>query len=119
MNPPDTDRRRRPDHLPLERTTIMGMLSYTVGIKPPDETWRKMVAVYDACADAGIDPPRDVENYFAGDRPDDAGVIVEDATLRDCGAVREWTDGDMREGIEVDLTKIPKDITVIRFINSY
>lgn len=35
------------------------------------------------------------------------------------GAVMDWTDGDMEEGVEVDLRKLPKEVQVLRFINSY
>jgi hypothetical protein len=52
----------------LEELT-MGMSTHVVGFKPPDEKWRKMKAVWDACEAAGTDPPAAVSKFFEGDVP--------------------------------------------------
>lgn len=96
----------------------MGMSTYVVGFIPPDERWLRMKAVWEACRAAHIDPPAEVERLFEDGPPDDSGREV---TMHEGvhPAVKEWTDGDMRQGIEVDLSQLPAGMTSIRFINSY
>lgn len=96
----------------------MGSSMHVVGFRPPDEMWRRMKAVWDACTEADISVPAAVELYFDGMPPDPAGVHISEATLTNAGAVSEWA-ADMREGHELDLTKIPPGVTIIRFYNSY
>lgn len=89
----------------------MGMGTSVVGIRPPDEKWRKMKAIYDACTAAGIEVPQEVDNFFDGGAPDAAGVVVDVSAER-------WASDDA-EGLEVDVTALPKDVTRIRFYNSW
>lgn len=89
----------------------MSMSTHVVGFKPPDEKWKKMKAVYDACIEAGTEVPSSVTDFFNYEPPDPAGVEVEIKA-------REWKD-DMCEGYEIDLKSLPKDVTIIRFYNSY
>lgn len=93
----------------------MGMSTHVYGIKPPDAKWKKMKAAYEACQAAGIDPPEELDDFFGGESPDKAGVIVD---LTKSKAVSEWN-GEMESGFQVDLTKLPKDVTIIRFFNLY
>ncbi len=98
----------------------MGMHSYVKGVKPADDKYRKMLAIYQQCRDAQVSVPKEVDDFFNGENPDPKGVVV---TLRaDAkGPVQEWRDEDneMLEGFEVDITNLPKDVTIIRFVNSY
>lgn len=96
----------------------MGMSTHVIGFKPPDETWQRMKAVWDACEAAGIDLPAEVDHYFQGERPDPAGVEVPKTDLVKLGALREWDVGDS-EGYEVELEKLPADIKILRFFNSW
>lgn len=89
----------------------MGMSTHIVGFKPPDEKWEKMKAIWDSCKKAGIDCPNEVDEYFEGEPPDSAGVEVE---IEGC----EWSD-EMREGFEIKLDELPKDVKTVRFYNSY
>jgi len=84
---------------------------HMAGFKPPDEKWRKMSAVYAACLAAGLDIPKEVDDFFEGGTPDTAGVTVD---LDDHESVREYKE-DLAEGYEIDLDKFPKDIRVLRF----
>lgn len=86
-----------------------------IGIKPPDEKWKKMKAVYDACVVAESQLPTDVENFFGGEEPDKKGVIVE---IEKTKAVSKYSD-EMIDGFEVDLTKLPPDVKIIRFTANY
>jgi hypothetical protein len=92
----------------------MGMSTHVVGFKPADAKWKKMKAVWDACDEAKTEVPDSVEKFFDGVYPGDAPgmfVNIEKATT-------EWGDNGC-SGYEVDLTKLPKDVTVIRFFNSW
>lgn len=94
----------------------MSMSTHVKGFKPPDEKWKKMKAVWDACDKAKVDPPKDVLEFFGGETPDEAGVEVD---LEEEKCCKEWDDSDMQSGFEIDVTKLPKDVTLIRFYNSY
>ncbi len=92
----------------------MSMSTHVVGIRPPDAKWKKMKAVWDACKLADISTPDEVYEFFAGEEPDDAGVVVE---IEKSIAVTAWGD-DGRAGFEVNIGRLPQDVTVIRFYNS-
>ena len=96
----------------------MSMSSHVYGFKPPDEKWWLMKAVWDACRAAGVDPPVGVREFFNHDEPDHAGVVVGEKDLVACGAVSKYT-AEMQNGYEVDVTKLPTDVKIIRFVNSY
>lgn len=91
----------------------MGMSTYVVGIKPPDKRWQRMKAAWDACEEAGVEIPSDVERFFDWEEPDSQGVVVDIEEA--CNPHK----ADGCEGIEVDLTKLDPDITILRFINSW
>ena len=98
----------------------MGMHSYVKGVKPADDKYRKMLAIYEQCEAADVSIPKEVDDFFNGERPDPAGVVVSLSASKN-GPVQEWRDEDneMLEGFEVDITKLPKDVKIVRFINSY
>ncbi len=91
----------------------MGMYSYVYGIKPADEKFKKMLDIYKLCQESDVEIPDEVDDFFDGEPPDEKGVHIDlkDIT-KPCG-------GDMEEGFEVDITDLPKDVKIIRFINSY
>ena len=93
----------------------MSMSTHVVGIRPPDARWGQMKAVWDACKQAGVDPPEEVAEFFEHSAPDPAGIRVE---LERSHCVRVFND-DMRQGFDVDVSKLPKNVTVIRFYNSW
>ena len=91
------------------------MSSHIMGIKPPDEKWKKMKAIWDSCTAAGIDVPEEVSEFFGDEEPDDAGVEV---GLGEEEGVTDY-EADCREGFEVDLSKLPADVKIVRFWNAY
>lgn len=93
----------------------MGMSTWVCGFRAPDERWRTMKNVWEACESAGIDRPKEVEDFFDGEPPDDSGVKV---NIKNTLAVREYTD-DSSQGYEIFLDKLPKGLTSIRFVNSW
>jgi hypothetical protein len=94
----------------------MSMSTHVIGFRPADEKWKKMKAVWDTCKQAGIEPPDEVDDFFGGSPPDDAGVEVD---LEDYECCSNWNDNISREGFEINLDKLPKGIKIIRFYNSY
>jgi hypothetical protein len=91
----------------------MGMHSYVKGIKSPDAPqYIKYKTIWDACKDAGVDIPNEVERFFDYEPPDNGGIVVDIPS-------EEWNDHNSRDGIEVRVSDIPSDVTIIRFINSY
>ncbi len=92
----------------------MSMSTHVVGFRPADEKWKKMKAVWDACKMAGTEVPNTVIQFFGGEAPGDKPGME----VKLDRAVIEWND-DYRQGYEVDLTKLPPDVTVLRFYNSW
>ncbi len=93
----------------------MGMNKHIVGFRPPDKRWKEMKKVYDACAEAGVEIPDEVDEFFEGEEPDERGVEVD---IEETDAVSEYN-ADMQDGFEVDITKLPKGVKIVRFYNSY
>lgn len=82
-----------------------------MGIKPPDEKWKKMKAVWDACVVAGLPIPRQVEQFFNDETPDKDGVKI-DLTLHpaveDIKGAGVW-------GYAVHICDLPADIKIVKF----
>lgn len=93
----------------------MGMRTSVVAIRPPDEKWLQMKAVYDACLSADIEVPDEVWEFFNHERPDNAGVLME---IEEHECVSAYN-GTSSAGFEVEIAKLPKDIKIIRFFNSW
>lgn len=89
-------------------------------IKPPDAKWKKMKAAWDACEAAGVEPPDDVLEFFDHEEPNEHGVVMDLLDFDEPGheSVSE-VEEDMTDGYYVDLTKLPKDVTMLRFTMSY
>ncbi len=93
----------------------MSVTTHIIGFYPPDDEWQKMKQVYDAIIAAGLDIPEVVDDFFDGMAPDDAGVEV-DLGKTDC--ISNWRDID-RKGFVLDIAKLPKNITQIRFYQAW
>ena len=96
----------------------MSMSTHCIGFKPTDDRWKKMKAVWDACYEAGVLLPNEVSRFFEFGQPDEAGVMVSQEILVYCGALSDWEDEDAN-GFELDVSKLPEDVTTIRFCNSF
>lgn len=99
----------------------MSMSTHLVGIKPPDDKWKAMKAVYDACVKARITTPVEVGAFFNGEVPEERGVVIELANSYDKpyhDAVEKFsTDGE--NGFVVNVGLLPKDVKFLKFYNSY
>ncbi len=94
----------------------MSMSTHVVGFKPADDKWRQMKAIWDACMKAKVNTPEEVDQYFGDNEPDESGVVVEQKALG--AACKKW-EAEMQSGFEVDITKLPPDVKIIRFVNSW
>jgi hypothetical protein len=88
---------------------------HVVGFKPPDDKWKKMKAVWDACKKANIDVPDDVLSFFEYVEPDPLGVEID---LEKTNAAEKYNE-EMKWGWEINVAKLPKDVTVLRFYVSH
>lgn len=92
----------------------MGMSTHVVGFRPPDEKWNRMKAAWQSCQAAGVPPPKEVSQFFEdidpGDRP---GAEV------DLGDACQEYSAEMIRGYEIDISKLPKDVRIIRVYNSW
>ena len=96
----------------------MSMSTHVVGVRDLDGTFAKMMGVKKSCDSAGIGYPVEVTDYFKHPseseeylRNEMESVDIKCATKR-CG-------GEMEDGWEVDLLKLPDGVVAIRFVNSY
>lgn len=77
---------------------------YVRGLVEPTDRFQKMYAAYEACKAAGVQVPDEVVKYFGDEEPDPNGLIVDISAASSC----------KDNVIEVDLTKLHKDITKIQ-----
>jgi len=92
----------------------MGMSTSVIGFREPDEKWRKMKQIYDACVDAGVDIPKDVDEFFNWEPPSDEGIKVDIDKICERYAPHEACDG-----YKIEISKLPENVTHICFWNSW
>ena len=97
----------------------MSMSMKAIGFRPPDHEWHAMKKVYDACTAAGVGVPHEVERFFNDERPDESGVVIDLSGPPVGHSCCKSYNADMRQGLEIDLTKLPSDIKIIRFYCSW
>lgn len=91
----------------------MSMSSHVMGFKAPTPKFNAMLDAYRSCVAAKIQIPEEVLEFFGHEEPDEAGIEV---SLKGC--IRPYA-AEMCDGFEVDLSKLPEGVTMIRFYNSY
>lgn len=89
----------------------MSMSTHVVGIRPADDRYKSMLAIYDSCRKLGISTPKEVDKFFNYETPEPNGVVVD---IKD--ATTAWKN-DYCLGLEVDVSKLPPDVKIIRFFN--
>lgn len=91
----------------------MSMDTYVVGFRPADEKWNGMKRIWEMCEKQKVPIPKEVEEFFNDDPPGDKpGMEIE---IED--ACTEY-EANGQAGIEVDTSKLPKGVKILRFINS-
>lgn len=91
----------------------MGMSMHVLFLREKDTRFQQMVAISEACEAAGIKRPRKVDEFFQGSTNHDEAL-----TINASSALREYS-GDMENGYELDVAKIPEGCVRIRFVASY
>ena len=92
----------------------MSMSTHIVGFRPADEKWKQMKNIWESCESANIPIPNEVLDFFDHTPPrDKPGSEVELGE-----AVQEWSN-EYSQGYELNLSKIPNGVNVIRFYNSW
>lgn len=81
------------------------------GIKPADDKYNRMYAVWKACTDAKIPVPKEVELFFNGYEPNGKGVTI---SLDEEVAGVSTFSTDWAEGYDIDLNTLDKSIRIIR-----
>lgn len=79
------------------------------GVVEPTEEFNKKYVAYKACEDAEVEIPNELRGYFDWAEPNQSGLVV------DISDVSEQRDGM----VEIDLTKLRKDITKIQVYLSW
>lgn len=82
---------------------------HVTGFREADEKFKKMKDLWIACEEAGVPIPKEVLEFFDHESPrEQEGMEVKlgDALVETGG--RYWS------GYEIDITKIPKDLKIIR-----
>lgn len=98
----------------------MGMTTHVIGFKPPDARFKQMYRIWEMCKEAKVHPPLEVDAFFGGETPDPRGVEVDLNLDPKAMCVTKYNDPDSGNwGFDVDITKLPKDVTVVRFFNNY
>lgn len=92
----------------------MSMSTHVVGFRPADEKWEQMKTIWLACTKAGIGAPEEVLDFFEHEDP----IGKPGIEISIDNALKEWAD-DYRSGYELDVSKLPPNIRIIRFYNSY
>ena len=93
----------------------MGMSTHIIAIGEPGDKHSKMFAAYEACSAAGLDVPKEVNEYFNWDSPNEKGLEID---IEEHGCCTEFSE-DSRHVFEIDLKSLPEGITHIRFFNSH
>jgi hypothetical protein len=94
----------------------MSMDTHIYAIKDPDQTWKEMKDIWDLCHKHGIAIPKQVDEYFGYDTPDEHGVHV---NIKEKKEIVEAYSEEGASGYIIHLDKLPKDITLLKFENSW
>jgi hypothetical protein len=88
----------------------MGVSTHIIGLKEPTVEYLAKLEAYRACENAGVEVPKELEDYFDGLRcdcvPDDGMEVSIEGAMT--GTV-EYGDGAI-----IDLSKLPEGVTRIR-----
>lgn len=94
----------------------MGMSTKIVAfVSSNDPIFQKHWRIWTMCRDERVSLPKETEEYFRGcDSPEDKLTV-------NLVKGQHYTDyhEDMVEGFEVDITKLPPGVQVLRFYNSF
>ena len=99
----------------------MGMSTHVVAMRNMGHEFEKMLKVKHFCEENKVGYPYEVADYFGEFVKEDESVIrdaMAEVTLSGDNGLTEFTD-EYRTGYEVEIAKLPKEVKVIRFYNSW
>lgn len=93
----------------------------TAFIPDDDPEYQKHKKILLMCNELKVSLPRETSDYFnVKDLYPDLELLEEKLSVKLVKGIHYEEYGkDMEEGFEIDLTKLPKEVTKIRFFNSY
>ena len=88
-------------------------------IPDTDAAYQKHKKVLLVCAEAGVSLPKETTDYFGSEFPSE--YLLEEKLSVDLkeGVHYAVYHDDYSAGFDVDLSKLPKGVTKLRFYNSY
>lgn len=90
----------------------MGMSTHVMLLRDSnDPEHQKKVKVLQACLEANVDVPEEIEKYFDYSDDPDQGLIIP-------FKAREYN-GRESMGVEIDIDELPEGVKTIRFVNSW
>ena len=99
----------------------MSMSTHVVAFVPPDEKWKKMKAVYDACYIAIVTVPDEVQLFFEDEKPSSNGIRIDHVKLNAHHVISTYN-ADNENGFDIDveqLLKVFPNVKIVRVYNSY
>lgn len=101
----------------------MGMSTCVVGVRDLDGAFAKMLSAKLACEAAGVGYPPEVDAYFTVDgcvsSGEDESYLREQMETIDIDGAVSKCGGEMQDGFQVDLSKLPNGVKSVRFVNSW
>lgn len=98
----------------------MSMSSYVQGLRDLDGKFKQMMEMKKLCDEKGFSYPKEVTEYFGSHLGESDKYITEQmqevSLPKDL--VKVSTD-DSREFYDIDISRLPKEVKTIRFVNSY
>ena len=98
------------------------MSTYVVAVRDLDGQFKKMMEIKKYCDGMKVSYPKEVQDYFGTlINESDRSITEEMSTIRlEKGIVHEFSDRERAEdGISIELAKLPKEVKILKFINSY
>lgn len=100
----------------------MGMSTHIRGFIPDnDPEYLKHKKILLVCSESGVSLPKETMKYFGTKYEDADKRLLEEkleVELKEGVHYKEWGE-ESSQGYEVDLTKLPKGITKLRFFNNW
>jgi hypothetical protein len=95
----------------------MSMSVYVKGLMPITDDYKKKLEIYNGCNELGIEPPKELCEYFDyARRPYADGIEIElPRNLLEHSADMDYC----RDYYDIDLSKLPDGVTKVRFVISY
>lgn len=93
----------------------MSMSTGVYGLRDLGHTFDKMMLIKNFCDAQGVSYPKEVVEYFGEDVEEDEDYLRNELAHVDIKyAITEYGT-DTEDGFEVDLSKLPEDVTKLRF----